>query len=185
MSDEEIKSGIDKYKELVELKKEIETLKMNSVVKRYLQLSKYELEDKCSEDLILDSFSPIGCNTSNSNQILVYIGKYLFTKDEFGEIFDKHNISTFSKTMHEYRDLETTTKYHVISLDKKKFEQEHTVIYLLRDQNIFDTVYVGSQGEYGLYSKLFNDVRKTFFTTLVTMSQSDAVKELIYAHRMK
>ena len=81
MNDKELKQARKQYrtavkenKKLEEIQKEIEELKQSKEVLRYIELLKYENEQKKSdEEIVKSSFNPIGYTTNDSDNIYVYI----------------------------------------------------------------------------------------------------------------
>lgn len=113
-------------------KKELEQLKQNKDVLRYIALSKYEsMSVKSDGELIYETFKEIGEKTKNSQKIYVFMGSYLHDyslyNSDTGKALTHKNLSTIKNASwikyNNYWDLETIEIVRVARKDIAEFEK--------------------------------------------------------------
>ncbi len=169
MTEEEIKTARERYKVFLEEKEEIkrnekrlEELKSDPKIIEYLDLERHFKRLEPFDYSISHAFTSVSYLTTQSNDILVYIGQV-----EFNPNWSKYVDSNGDFAI--YKDLETSKYYKVRPECVEEFEKEHNVIHVENCKN-----------EYGKspYEKGYQKLRDEFFKKLMEKDQEEAVEEL-------
>ena len=168
MNNYEIKYAKEKYDSMLEEKNKVDLAKIRlkrleqtSEVKTYLEIIEFlKNNDKyCNkQEMLYASFSKVATLTTNSNNILVYMGAYKINNLLALVLSDEKDADFIC-----YEDLETENLYKINPISKKEFEEEHNIIYL-------DTKN---------YNEGIKKLRIQFFKQLLNKPQEEVVKKLI------
>lgn len=148
---------------------ELNNLKSNQFVKRFLELSE-ELEDKkilTLEEIKKEEFNKYTCYSECSHDIWCYMGAY-YTEYDRGPESEDRSYRAFREEdieYYRYRCLECFEEVEVKKKDHEEFIKQHTILRTTNNSFFYD----------GNYRK----VREMYFKILYTNNTEDAYKKLI------
>ena len=176
MDDKELKLARKKYNKLKNAKQnylnkkdELEQLKNDPNVIRFLELSKYF--DKHSEkefeenNMISKSFSNIASRTEKSNNILVFLG--------FIDNYDSVTIHPKQINYVSFMDLESMEPYNIHPAYYDEFCEDKRIVY-------FDDPWTYHNSEY--YMQNFFELRNKFFKNLVDLDKEKTIQKILKKH---
>ena len=138
MKEEILKKVRDNYKsekeksvKLLKYKAELEKLKEDENVKRYLELLKFDDEDIPTERMLIDnayysSIETFGKNNKDSNFLMIFMGSYIINGNRTKITYERNPNITYRL----YRDLETGKWFNILKNDVLEFEEANTTLYL-------------------------------------------------------
>lgn len=173
MNDREIKLGRKKYNKLknekqnyLNKKKELEELKNDPSVKRFLEISKYvdKHSDKEFEDekMKFDSFKNLASRTENSKNILVFMG---FRNERDNMAIDPKKIQYAV-----FMDIETMELGIIKYSEYDFFCKNHQIVFITDG-------YTYKPSDY--YMERFLKLREKYLSSLVELNQEEAIERLV------
>lgn len=157
---QKLKNLKSKREELLSLQKELNDLKENDLVKRYLFLSGFlsKINIESDKKLILDSFSSLIRNNECTHDIWVYLGSFYYVDDMFRSYSIKvpnERDKKFEYNLYGCLECDETVE----TSDYIKFESEHICLKTRKYVNIYE-------------------LRKQYFEYLTEMNVEETVKKL-------
>ena len=173
MNENEIKKGRKKYKKLLrekdlylQKKEELEELKQNPIVIKYLETIKYldrHSDKEFEESRIVDrAFGNIASRTEDSNNIIVFLG--------FKDINDNSCINPNRIEYAVFMDLETMEVANIDYENYSKFCKNKNIIYFDDEYKYHNTAY---------YTEKFFELRNEYLESLIELDQESAIKKLV------
>ena len=145
-------------------RKRLYELEQNPLMQEYLKLKKFVDDyrmDKYSEDNISKFiFESIIMDTESSNNIYVYIGRYV----------DRATPNIYYNI---YKDLETGHETMILESQRDKFERSNKVIYMFPKTEIHSKETL---------LKWYNKIRRLFLSHIIKQPQEKAVKKLMHKY---
>lgn len=157
---------------LLEARDELRKLLETEEVKRYIELSdivEENYEAPSDESLATKVYSNISYSKikeENSNNILIYMGSYLFEK----LTYDSDPDADYKA----YMDLETMRAYNIPLENVKTFENAHTIIYI-------PVTYPNHQE----FSRNFFALRNWFLLEILRRPQADVINTITTLKELK
>lgn len=174
MKDDVLKAVRNNYNErrkekeqLLKYKAELEKLKEDKNVKRYLELLKFDnidipTERNLIEDAYYSELEAFGKNNKNSNFLMVFMGSYIVKENRASITYERNPDITYRL----YKDLETDKWFNISKENVLEFEKANTTLYL--------PVLEYSEKEY--YQK-YVELQNWFKEQLLNRSQEEVVCE--------
>lgn len=180
----EYRAKIKDNERLIEIKKELEHLKQNKDVLRYIALSKYELIPvKNKDEILYITFEKFGRSTKDSPNIYVFMGSYLYDYSsdvngsnkelKYPKISSIKNASWIS--YNEYWNLETLKCHQIAKKDIKAFEDNNIVIY--NDNSLISLTPIE-------YQNFFYNLQEEYYKLLTITTQEKAIVRLKKRHKI-